>query len=74
MNQQGHRTLNKHRFGKDDPEGRFFTNASVRGMLHNPFFYAGKVRHKDELLDGAHEPLISWEVFESGARNRAVLV
>ena len=68
MNTQGHRTLNRHRFGDDDAVGRFFTNASVRGLLHNAFF-AGKVKHRDELLDGAHEPLISVELFEQVQAN-----
>lgn len=68
MNGQGHRTNNRHRMGNDEAEGRFFTNASIRGILHNAF-YAGKVKHKDELLDGAHEPLISWEIFEQVQAN-----
>ena len=68
MNAQGHRTLNRHRAGKEEAEGRFFTNASVRGLLHNPFF-TGRVKHKDELLDGAHEPLISVELFEQVQAN-----
>ena len=63
MNAQGHRTMNRHRFGGADAEGRFFTNASIRGLLHNAFF-GGKVKHNDELVDGVHEPLISWALFE----------
>lgn len=62
MNQQGHRTLNRHMFSSHEAEGRSFTNASVRGILHNAFF-AGAVKHRDELLDGIHEPLVSWELF-----------
>ena len=41
-----------------------FTTASVRGILHNPF-YSGRVRHRDELLPGAHKPLVSEEVFQA---------
>lgn len=43
---------------------RYFTNASVRNILHNPF-YAGYVKHRGERLPGAHEPLISPELFET---------
>ena len=42
---------------------RLFTTASVRWILHNPF-YAGKVSYKGELFHGAHEPLVSAEVFD----------
>jgi site-specific DNA recombinase len=63
LNGQGHRTLNRHRFGAEEAEGRFFTNASVRGILHNPF-YAGQVKHKAEVHEGAHEPVLSFELFE----------
>jgi len=68
MNHEGFRTRNRHRFGKDEAEGRFFTNASVKTILKNPF-YAGRVRHRDELLDGAHEALISWALFEQVRAN-----
>ena len=63
MNREGFRTRNRHRFGRDEAQGRFFTNASIKTILKNPF-YAGRVRHRDELLNGAHEPLISWSLFE----------
>jgi hypothetical protein len=42
---------------------RLFTTASVRGILHNPF-YTGKITHRGKLLPGLHEPLISQDVFE----------
>lgn len=42
---------------------RLFTTASVRGILHNPFF-TGKVRHKDKLLSGLHQPLVTSELFD----------
>ena len=35
----------------------FFTN------LQNPV-YVGKVRHKDNIYDGAHKPIISDDLFE----------
>ena len=38
-----------HKQGEDAAEPRFFTNASVRGILHNPF-YTGQVKHQDKLL------------------------
>ena len=68
MNREGFRTRNRHRFGKDEAEGRFFTNSSVKTILKNPF-YAGKVRHRDELLDGAHDRLVSWNLFEQVQAN-----
>jgi site-specific DNA recombinase len=66
LNGQGFRTRNTKKL--PGPDGlltsgpRLFTTASVRGILHNPF-YAGLVKHKDELYPGAHEPLISKETF-----------
>ena len=36
----------------------------MRGILHNPF-YTGQVKHHDELLPGAHEALISQDLFHS---------
>jgi site-specific DNA recombinase len=43
---------------------RLFTTASVRGILHNPF-YSGMVRHKDSRTPGLHEALVSDEVFRA---------
>ena len=66
LNDQGFRTRNTKKLA--GPEGlltsgpRLFTTASVRGILHNPF-YTGLVKHNDELYQGAHEPLISKETF-----------
>jgi hypothetical protein len=67
INDQGFRTRNT----KKLPDGngghatgpRLFTNASVRNILHNPF-YTGKVRHREELLPGVHEALVSEAVFQ----------
>ena len=68
LNDQGLRTRNR----KKLPDGkgghvagpRLFTNASVRNILHNPF-YTGKVRHRDQLLPGAHDALVSDELFQN---------
>src|SRR5919106_3341353 len=68
LNDQGFRTRNMHKL--PDPEGnlvaapRLFTVASVRGILHNPF-YLGKVKHQEQLLPGAHEALISEGLFQT---------
>jgi DNA invertase Pin-like site-specific DNA recombinase len=68
LNDQGFRTRNMHRL--PDPQGnliaepRLFTVASVRGLLHNPF-YTGKVKHQDQLLPGAHEALVSEGLFNT---------
>ena len=43
---------------------RIFTTASVRGILHNPF-YTGKVSHKGKLIPGLHEALVAEDVFET---------
>jgi len=43
---------------------RLFTTASVRGILHNPF-YTGQVSYKGKLLPGAHKPLVSQELFHT---------
>ena len=67
LNDQGFRTRNRHWVqdgaGNWSQEPRHFTTASVRGILHNPF-YAGMIKHGDELLPGVHQPLVSWELFQ----------
>jgi DNA invertase Pin-like site-specific DNA recombinase len=68
LNNQGFHTRNMHKL--PDPQGnliaepRLFTLASVRGILHNPF-YTGKVKHQDQLLPGAHEALVSEGLFQT---------
>ena len=68
MNNQGFRTRNRHRVqdetGKWTQEPRYFTTASIRGVLHN-VFYAGKIKHRDQILPGAHEPLVSEALFQT---------
>lgn len=52
------------------PDGNFsagprhFTVASARGILHN-CFYSGKIKHKEEVLAGVHESLVSEEIFQA---------
>jgi len=67
LNDQGFRTRNRNSF--PDADGilisgpRLFTTSSVRGILHNPF-YAGKIQYQGKLLPGAHQALVSQEVFD----------
>jgi len=63
LNDQGFRTRNMHRFNGEDAKPRMFTSASVRGILYNPFF-AGNIRHREKIMPGAHEGLISPELFD----------
>jgi hypothetical protein len=73
LNEQGFRTRNRHRLpdasGNLTSGPRLFTTASVRGILHNPF-YTGQIVHRGKLLPGRHEPLVSRELFD---RVQAVL-
>ncbi|WP_437226512.1 recombinase family protein [Planctomicrobium sp. SH661] len=39
-----------------------FDKCSVHALLTNPI-YIGKIRHKSELFDGVHEPIVSEDVF-----------
>jgi hypothetical protein len=68
LNGEGFRTRNTKRLpdGSGDLAAgpRYFTNASVRNILHNSF-YAGYVKHRGERMPGAHEPLISPDLFET---------
>ena len=67
MNSQGFTTRNTKRLpdgnGSLSSGPKLFTTASIRGILHNSF-YAGKVRHRDQLLPGAQGALVSDEVFQ----------
>ena len=68
MNSKGFRTRNTKRLpgvrGESSSGPRLFTTASVRGILHNSF-YAGMVKHKDQIVPGAHAPLVSQDVFDA---------
>ena len=76
LNEEGFRTRNT----KKLPDGngnhvagpRLFTNASVRNILHNPF-YMGRIRHRHQTLPGAHDGLVSEDVFETGGGDAAQL-
>ena len=43
--------------------GQPFDRGSLHALLTNPL-YAGKLRHKTDLYDGEHEPIIDPEVFQ----------
>ncbi len=68
LNREGFRTRNMHKL--TGPDGtlsagpRFFTTASVRGILHN-LFYTGQVKHRDKIYPGTHESLVSQDVFDT---------
>ncbi len=68
MNEQGFRTRNTKRLpthdGSEIAGPRYFTNASIRGILHNRF-YAGLVKHGKHHLPGEHESIVGTELFES---------
>ena len=68
LNGAGFRTRNMHRHsdgtGPAAAGPRLFTTASVRVILHNPF-YAGVVKHNDDTYPGLHDALISREVFDT---------
>ncbi|MFQ6028514.1 MAG: recombinase family protein, partial [Dehalococcoidia bacterium] len=67
LNDAGFRTRNTRKLAGPDGSlesgARLFTNASVRGILHNPF-YMGMVKYKGQLFAGQHEALVSKEVFD----------
>jgi site-specific DNA recombinase len=66
-NGQGFRTRDHHKLpdanGNLTSEPKLFTVASIRGILHNPF-YAGYITHKGKLMPGIHKPLISKDLFD----------
>ena len=68
LNEQGLRTHNTKKMldarGTLTSGPKLFTSASVRWILHNPF-YCGKVPYKGKLLNGTHEPLITDSLFNT---------
>ncbi len=68
LNDEGFKTRNTKSLpdgnGALSSGGRLFTTASVRGILHNPF-YSGKITHSGKVLPGVHEALVSEELFEA---------
>ena len=67
LNAQGCRTNGKRRaevLGElVEVDGRLFTHWSIRDILKNPF-YTGKVRHKEQLFDGRHRPIVGQKLFD----------
>jgi site-specific DNA recombinase len=67
VNGLGFRTHNMHRLpdvnGNISNGPRLFTTASIRWILHNPF-YCGKIAYRGKLLPGKHQALISEDVFD----------
>jgi site-specific DNA recombinase len=67
LNEQGLRTHNMHRLldahGNLVSGPKLFTTASIRGILHNPF-YTGKVKFNGMILNGVHESLINQDTFD----------
>jgi site-specific DNA recombinase len=67
LNESGFRTRDHHNLfdanGNLTAGSRLFTTASVRGILHNPF-YTGKITHRGTVVAGAHEPIMSQEIFD----------
>ena len=68
LNVNGFRTRDRHKLpdanGNLTAGPRLFTTASVRGILHNPF-YCGLITHSGKTMPGVHEPLISRELFDN---------
>ncbi len=44
--------------------GRPFDKSSLHALLTNPI-YRGQIKHKDDLYEGEHEPLITKEIFDA---------
>jgi site-specific DNA recombinase len=67
LNENGFRTRDHHKLpdanGNLTAGARLFTTASVRGILHNPF-YVGKITHRGKVIAGAHELIMSQEIFD----------
>ncbi len=67
MNGQGLRTRNMHKLlnanGELSTGPKLFTTASIRGILHNPF-YAGNIIYKGKIVPGAHEAIITQDTFD----------
>jgi site-specific DNA recombinase len=68
LNENGYRTRDHHKL--PDANGNFttgaklFTTASVRGILHNPY-YTGKITHRGKVIAGAHEQIMSQDIFDN---------
>lgn len=66
LNDEGFKTRNTKKIldacGNLTSGPKLFTDASVRGILHNPF-YMGKIKHNDKILPGLHKPLVTKTLF-----------
>ena len=73
LGDEGFRTRNTKRLpdaqGELVAEPRLFTTASIRGLLHNPFF-TGRVRHKDKLMRANMNPLYPWNSLRQSSTPR----
>jgi site-specific DNA recombinase len=56
-NDWGYRSLKRPKSG-----GKPLTLSTIYDIFRNPF-YAGKMRYMGKIVDGAHEPMISWEEY-----------
>ncbi len=63
LNQRGYRTKSYTSRRGGVRGGRLFKDTTISRTLSNPF-YIGKVRHKQELHDGQHEPIVPSELWE----------
>jgi site-specific DNA recombinase len=67
INRKGYRTKSYTSRRGNMHGGKLFSDMAVSRILSNAF-YIGKIRHKDELFDGQHEPIATAELFESVQR------
>ena len=63
LNESGHRQKAYTSRRKGPTGGKKFTAAGVRHVLRNPL-YLGKIRHKGEIFEGQHPPLIDVAQFD----------
>lgn len=48
-------------------KGVLWRQSTVSGIVRNPV-YVGKVKHKDDLFDGVHEPIVDAELWQQAAQ------
>ena len=70
INRKGYRTKSYTSRRGRAHGGKPFSDMAISRILTNPF-YIGQIRHKDELFEGQHEPIISPELFEAVQRKLA---
>ena len=64
LRQMGVRTKFRITGGGKQVGGNLFDVGTVYKMLNNPI-YIGKIRHKDQLFEGQHEPIIAQETWDA---------